>query len=527
MQNVTELRQQAQQAAEASTAVAERAGESADIYSPVKPVDLFAVSPLPPFPLDTLPEQIRVFASEYAAQSGFDPGAYAFCLMIEGANLIDHRTRLDITQTYSVPPFQWAAVVDPSGGGKSPVMDACAKCSSPVYQEIVEESRRKFAEWKTVADACGRSEKPPPEPPWQQRHTNNTTVEGCAGLSVSTPAGVNMRVDEFSEFLGRMDAYHKSSGSQDRANWLTAHNGGPITITRANRKLFIENWSAGILAGVQPERLATLFKRSSAVSDGLLQRFLLYVFQPMGDADFAAHVGPHTDINAINLYRQIERMSGNGQRFQLEHRARAVMQDYHNDARKLAARTASVRFREHINKLGGLLGRLTLALHVIDAAATETPPPREVPLATLERAKQILGVLYRHSESVYAQIDGQANETMILVRAAAEAILAQGWRLFNRGDLTRHATHWRDADHVATENAIDLLIEFGWIIDVTAPRPPGKRGRRSAGRFQVPSNIPEQFQDLAERIRRDRAERFQAIKKIAASRQPGLSVRRD
>ena len=515
MQNVTELRRQAQQVAEAGSAVAERAGESTDI------VDLFAVSPVPPFPLETLPQQIRVFANEYAEQSGFDRGAYAFCLMIEGANLIDHRTRLRITQTYSVPAFQWAAVVDPSGGGKSPVMDACAKCSAPVYQEITEESARQFAKWKTAADACVRSEKPPPQPPWRQRLTNNTTVEGFADLAASTPEGVNLRVDELSEFVGRMDAYHKSSGSQDRANWLTAHNGGSITITRANRRLFIDNWSAGILAGVQPERLATLFKRSGAASDGLLQRFLLYVFQPMGDANFGAHVGPFTDINAIALYRAIERMNGNGQVFRLEYSARAAMQDYVNDSRTVAARTASVRFREHVSKFSGFLGRLTLALHFIDAAATETTPEKEVPLATLERAKQILLVLYRHSESVYAQIDGQANESMSLVRAAAEAILARGWHAFSRSDLTRYATNWRDADQVATENAIDLLIEFGWIIDITAPPPPGKRGRRSAGRFAVPRIVHDQFQHHAERIRSDREERRQAIKRMAASRQPG------
>lgn len=498
------------------------ASAGGDIYTTPHPVDLFQGNPVPAFPLDALPEPMQIFATEYAAQSGFDPGAYGFCLLIEAANLIDHRTRLKITETWSVPAFQWAAVVDRSGGGKSPVMDACAKCSWPVYQEIDVDSAREYAKWVEAADACGKGEKPPPKPQWRQRHTENTTVEGLADLAAATPEGVNMRIDEMSEWVGRMDAYHKGGGAQDRANYLKAYNSNPTTITRQNRKLIIENWSVGILAGVQPERLANLFKRSGDASDGLFQRVMLYVFQPTGEADFSARVGRFTDMNAANLYRQIERLSDDGPKFALEHPARLMMQEYVNAMRKVATRTASVRLREHINKFQGFLGRLTLALHLIDAAATQTEPAPEVPTTTLERAKRILACLYRHSEAVYAEIDGQAHETTGLARTAAEAILAKRWDAFNRGDLTKHATHWRSSDHYATEGAIDLLIELGWVIDVTEPSPPGKRGRRSAGKFVVPPITHVLFQQHAERIRREREERRQAIEQVAEIRRNEL-----
>jgi len=42
---------------------------------------------------------------------------------------------------------------------------------------------------------------------------------------------------------------------------------------------------------------------------------------------------------------------------------------------------------------------------------------------------------------------------------------------------------------MATEGAIDLLIELGWMIDITERPAAGKRGRRAAGLFQVPPKV--------------------------------------
>ena len=489
-----------------------------DAYAGPTPVDLFSDHGVPAFPLDILPQSLRIYAEEYAAQSGFDVGGYAFCLLAEGSNLIDHRNRLRVTDTWSVPAFQWAAIVDKSGGGKTPVMGAALKCTQPIYEDLARESAAAYAKWKEACALIAKGDPPPPEPPWMQRSTDNTTVEGLASLAVCTPQGVNMRMDEMSEWVGRMDAYHKGGGAQDRANYLKAYNADPTTITRASKKLVIDNWSVGILTGVQPERLASLFKRSGDASDGLFQRVLLYVFQPSRDADFGARLGQFTTINATNLYRRLDAITEAPRTFDLAHDARRQMQDYVNNMRTVAKRTSSNRLREHINKFPGFLSRLTLALHLIDAAAAGTNPATQVSADTLQRGIRVMACLYRHSEAVYAEIDGQAHQSMQLARSAAEAILAKGWHEFKRGDLTRDATHWRAADHVATESAIDLLIELGWIRDVTEPGPAGKRGRRSVGRFVTTPKVHLAFEPHAERIRTERQERKKALDLVAEVR---------
>jgi hypothetical protein len=51
--------------------------------------------------------------------------------------------------------------------------------------------------------------------------------------------------------------------------------------------LVVEDFSVGILAGIQPEKLAQLFKKSGGGSDGLYQRFLIYCLRPAGQVELS------------------------------------------------------------------------------------------------------------------------------------------------------------------------------------------------------------------------------------------------
>jgi hypothetical protein len=86
--------------------------------------------------------------------------------------------------------------------------------------------------------------------------------------------------DEFGSFIGSMDksnAYGASAA--DRAIYLKAYDRRPHKADRIQRKTqFVPMLSLGILAGVQPDRLPAF---GDLVSDGLLQRFVQIVVQPM------------------------------------------------------------------------------------------------------------------------------------------------------------------------------------------------------------------------------------------------------
>lgn len=481
--------------------------------------DPFAQHPVPAFPLQILPEAFREFCIEKSAQSGFDVGGYGYCLLMTAANTIDHRHKLNIGP-FRVPAFHWAGLVADSGGGKSPVINATSFAAEKINAVIVHESKVAMAEWSAEAKIAQKmKEEPPPRPPWKQRHALDTTTEALAQLLADNPEGVNMFHHEITEFLGRMDAYSGKDGGKDRGVYLRAYDGGQVTINRAGKPpMVVDDFSVGILAGIQPEVLAQKFKQAGAGADGLYQRFSMYCLAPAGRVNYTTKDSPFTDVNVQNIFIQLHLWCCERNKpwvVELGQDAKLAMQDYHNHVRTLAQRTSAKRFAEHLDKFPGMLGRFAFALHVIQSAADGGDPQLYVKAETMDKARRLMGVLYRHSESVYRILDQEAGQVRALVRSAAEAILSKGWGTFKRGDLTRNATYWQGSENREAESAIDYLIELGWILDVTPPSTPGKRGRRSAGLFVVNPLVHSRFSEHAKRITEARAERFEAIKQVA------------
>lgn len=483
--------------------------------------DPFTEYPVPAFPLDILPEAFQRFCIEKSAQSGFDPGGYASALLVSAGNTADHRHRLNLGP-FRVPAYIWAGLVGGSGSGKSPVINAATRAAETINNALVKASQESLAQWQRDCDAA-KADKVPPPPrlPWRQRHALDTTTEALGHLLVDNPEGVNLYHHEITEFIGRMDAYSGKDGGKDRGVFLRAYDGGQVTINRASRPgapLVVPDFSVGILAGIQPDVLAQKFRQSGGGADGLYQRFAMYCLRPAGEVNYMARMDDFTETNVQAVFDQIHEWS-EGKPFEvnLAPDAQKAMQDYHNHVRKLAQRTSSPRFAEHLDKFPGMLGRFAFALHLSHAAASGGDPLRMVSLDTLLLAQRLLGVLYRHSEGVYTIIDREAGKVRDLVRSAAEAILTKSWDTFKRGDLTRNATHWQGADNRDAEGAIDYLIELGWIVDVTPPTVPGRRGRRSAGLFLVNPEVHTRFEDHATRIRAARAERYAAMQRVTGN----------
>lgn len=478
-------------------------------------VDPFAERIVPQFPLEALPTAFQNLSIEKSAQSGFDVGAYAFGLLVAAGNTIDHRSRLDMG-IFRSPAFMWGGMVGASGGGKSPLLSAIKEAPDNIERERVEQSQHDQARWEQLRKQAMQDKvEPPQEPAWRQRHVLDTTVEALGKLLVSNPEGVNYYHEEITEFIGRMDAYSGKDGGKDRGTFLRAYDGGTVTINRASSRtpLVVPHFSVGILAGIQPEVLAHKFKAPGSGADGLYQRFLPYCIKDAGVVDYDAYVGDRTRTAVLSLFQSLDGMSGPVS-VAASREAKVAMQDFHNNVRTLGNRTPARRFSEHLDKYPGFLARVALTLHVIEAVENGTDPQRMLTGDTMQKAISVLGVLYRHSEALYAELDQASGTVRELAQSAAEAILSKGWSEFYRGDLTRDATHWQKSEDREGEPAIDLLIELGWIADITPPAMPGKRGRRSAGKYLVNPAVPHRFAVKAERVVEARAERFNAIQSI-------------
>ena len=404
--------------------------------------------------------------------------------------------------------------------GKSPVISAATSGVRQINDVLVRESNQNLAQWVTACANTARNEPKPPKPVWRQFIASDTTTEGLGKLLQENESGILLIHDELTEFIGRMDAYSATGSGKDRGVYLRAYDGGSVTINRSNaHPMVINNFSVGILAGIQPEKLGELFRKSNGGADGLYQRFLMYVMQPAGAVDYSASLGMFTEVNATNLlntlhaWTEVIGMSN----VRLCEAGLPLMQAYHQEARTVSQRTPGRRLAEHLDKYPGFLARVTFALHCMECAATGELVDT-VSVATLERAKRIMRCMYHHSIAVYGVIDSHTSDATKLTKSACEAILSKGWSTVQRGDLTRYATDWRDAEDRQAEGAIDCLIELGWIRDVTPAVERGKRGRRSSGVFLVNPAAHQRFKEHAQRISENRSARFKAIQELAATR---------
>lgn len=488
------------------------AEEMLTVFEWTMPIDVFAEQPVPQLPLDCLPAPFAKYATECSAASGFDVGGYGLLTLIAACNHIDHRARMEITPGFELPAFLWLGLVAKSGAGKSPIMKASRRFAEAINGEMLKQSQRVQAEFSA-------GNRDTPRPPWRQRHADDTTTEALAKLLIDNPEGLNLFHDEITRFIGMLDAYSNAGGGKDRGAFLQAFDGGCTTVNRAKAApMFIEQFSVGIIAGMQPDVLADLFRKSGGGADGLYQRFLVYQIAPPQTVDYESAQGYLTAATIQNIFNQIQEWNDAGvfteQKAKLSPDARKSHAEYLNQMRIITARTPAKRLAEHLDKFPGFLGRLAFGLHCVECAV-KGDYTAEVSMDTFERAKRLLRVLYRHSEAVYLILDRGAGDVLHLVRSAAESILAKGWERFQRGDLTRYATDWRGRSDQTPEAALDLLIELGWIADVTENQP-GKRGRKSDGKFLVNPQAHMMFSEHAERITRERAERFEAIKALAA-----------
>lgn len=494
-----------------------------------EPVNIFAEIAAPPFPTLILPDVMQRHAHECAASSGFDVGAYGFNHLIEMSNIIDHRARFKVSPTWGVPSFQWAAAIDPSGGGKSPVIRAVAACTGPVYDDYSERSRVAYERWQQEVAGTPKGKPKPPEPPWRSRLVTDITVEALAAISEVTQEGVNMRLDEIAEWVGRMDSYH--GGGQDRSVYIAAYDGGSRTIDRkTGRKHYaLPNWSLGLLGGIQPEKLAELYRMgpTGASSDGLFQRFVMYRFEQAGKLDLSAPFDPALLREAQELYRKLDARTGPTMPFDYvpaSEEVRSEIEDYVNTMREIKEVTPPGRWREHLGKFPGFMLRFAFALQVARDVVAGEPAQRVMPgysnvqhagvtLEAVQDARKLMGVLYRHSEAFYRVVDSSRAGVIELARAVAEAILSKGWEEFKWGDLTRDATHWQGSQLVVQQDALGYLIEMDWIRDITEPEA-RKRGRPSMGQFWVNPRVQQMFAGEAARVRLARHRRFEAIQRM-------------
>lgn len=464
------------------------------------PPELPAVAP---FPLLALPDAFRPWVADVSEHMQCPPDFVAVPLLVAAASLVARHVciRPQARTNWREHANLWAMIVGRPGIMKSP---ALAQALAPiqrleargaaVFNELasqhqadalaaklrcetnVNAARAKLKK-DAGADILGllRADGAAAEPIRQRYVTTDATYESLGAILADHPGGVLLERDEL---RGLFLYWAREDAAQARAFYLQAWSGGRYTFDRIGRgTVTVEDARLSIVGGIQPGPLVELMRqaRRGAADDGMIERFLVAWPDSPGawrevdrDPDSSAwrRVWEAFDrldgITDSELCAEVEAgIDGEPRglpflRFADDARECFVEWRSELEAKLRGAETETLegalsKFRHHVPALA-------LVRHVVDGG---TGPVTLAPtLAALELADYFESHARRlHSSHQRLAVLGART---ILSKARA-GVLADP---FTARDVYRK--HWSGLDERATSDALDMLVDSGWLIEVSS-----------------------------------------------------------
>jgi len=439
------------------------------------PVDLWAKFDPPTLPRGILPPVIEQFAFEQGMDMGADMAGIAVSALAVCAAAIPDKIKLQVkrhNKSWLESARIWVALVGSPSSKKSPILSAAV---SPL-RKMDAEMARQYAEQKSRCDKLDKDEKAKTELPKQTRLLlQDTTIEAAQDILKDSPNGVLCFQDELSGWFGSMDKYSNARGAaKDRAFWLEAFNGAPYSVHRVGRgSVFIENLSASLIGGIQPEPIRKVADDSA--DDGLLQRLLPVVLKPAveGRDEQASEVVFDYAALIRRLYQLDRPLFGgmaDGTVLRFDEKAQAYRQELERKHLELqCCESINRKLASHIGKYDGIFARLCIVWHCVEAAPGTLP--QVISERTARRAGTFLhGFLLPHAMAFYAGVLGLSNDHDRL-EAVAGYILARKLERVTNRDIQHGDRTMRGLSRPETEAILDQLDALGWVDRVPGPRP--------------------------------------------------------
>ncbi|SDU29297.1 DUF3987 domain-containing protein [Halopseudomonas salegens] len=470
--------------------------------------DIFGNLEPPAFPVDLLPPPVAAYARDQGELIGVDPAVIGMAALGAIAGCIDDRVKIQPKRhdpTWTESARLWVGIIGDPSAKKSPGISKALGHVRKIAAKWREDYAKALAKWQEECDELTKENKKaalPPAPPLKRLTASDVTVEKLGDiLSKCEPRGILIDRDEMTGWLASMDAYKAGSGGKDKAAWLEAYNGGGMEIDRINRgSLWVENWSACVVGGIQPQVIQEYAHATN--HDGMLQRFLLIHAAP-------ARRGKdrYPDMDAKNTYTDLLEQivgikAGEHSVVKLSEGAHKVREAFNDKLHRAVLSMPNKHLTAMLGKWEGTFARLLLTYHVAECAQwQEYPTDNQVKEDTAQRVSDLLWrVLLPHAVKFYDGLDPIDSNA----RALAGLLLARGWERFTpKRDLHNNMLAYRKMRDWEREEMLDRLEAYGWIW----PEPGGRlneRGKPVA--YCVNQTIHERFKASAEAERERRAE---------------------
>ena len=378
-----------------------------------------------PFPLDCLPEPMRVFVAEAAKAVGCPPDFVALTALTVASAAIGNSRRLKIRRGYEEGCRIFAAIVAASGDGKTPARNlACGPVYKEqehvfaVYQEQLKQYQVDLEAYETAKKAALKAKGHPLPPPVKpvkpvlaHMFVDNFTVEALTRIMVRNPRGTLLIRDELSGWISSLNSYRAGRGD-DREFFLSVWSGSPYKADRMNdedQPRFIANPFLSIIGAIPPSKLPVLDAGNDG-EDGFVHRILFTFPKRLTDRTWNWH---GLSAPTEKLWRDIVQKLFAMEMDQDEHgeptprvvslapEACPVWQAWF-DAHVAEAESADLdeMLKSFWPKCVAYTARLSLIIHLLRAASGEHVSD-DVDVESLRRGLKLVCYFQSHTRAVY------------------------------------------------------------------------------------------------------------------------------
>ena len=468
---------------------------------------------LPAFPVDTLPEPLRawVVATAEACQVPTDLPALLALACCGGAAA--RRVEMLAGRGWIEPINLYVACLLEPANRKSAVFSAALRPLREIERELMEmaapevarlsssrrvkESKMKKAEKKACDKSCGESaqlagvlaaelsEEPIASMP--KLIVDDATAEAvemqlaaqdgrliCAGAEGGL---FDVMAGRYSSGVGNLDCF------------LKGHAGDDLRVDRVIRgSIVVDRCCLTLAYAIQPEVIRGMADRPSFRGRGLIGRFLYSMPETrLGKRSInSAPVTSHIADGYSNLIRRLASIQANGGEPRLLAMAPDATSCFHAwqiEVEGWLGDSGRLReMRDWGGKLCGLTARLAAILHLVE---TNSGEPWNVPigLSVIESAIGIARWSVFHAEAVIGLMTGAGgglDDAAYVLRWIRESERTE----FTRRDVGQRGRSRFDGEPEKLDDAIELLVDRGWIRPIATTERPGA-GRKPSPKYAV------------------------------------------
>ncbi|MBD2343643.1 DUF3987 domain-containing protein [Anabaena subtropica] len=339
------------------------------------------------------------------------------------------------------------ALVGESGTGKSIIFRALVKKPlNALIEEEVKRFKEESEEYNRDLAAWEKSDKSTPQPeapkPVNKMYFTGSTLEGLKDYIAKAPEySILNVVDELSGLFGGFNQYKRGQGN-DRQEFLSLYDGDGFSEAKVSKNICVKASNTAWLGGLQPSILHQYFQIGA--SDGLLPRFTFSILNEdirlLPDES-----APVIDLTGLlqGLYRAT--LNCAPQTYHITDEAYQYFRSVDNKWQLEAGRLPNGALKEFLKKCKGLLGRVSLNLHLIHELSDSFcgTPPAIIPLIRVQQAAGIIEHLLKQIQTVHLQIAGESTQSAILamikLSIKRQSLGEEGWLTARDVSLSQNA----------------------------------------------------------------------------------------